>query len=100
MTTYIRKDIRNNWKAWTDVDLSPTLRLKVSTYKVESGAVVTTATVSKVESSWETHTMYQDFSKRLESVKYPRVTSKVIETQHAKHDIQSLIEEAKTFYKL
>jgi hypothetical protein len=100
MTTRICKDVRGNWKAWSDIDLSPTLRLRVSTYKIESGAVVTAATVSKVDGIWECHTIYKDFSKRLGVIKHPRVTAKVVETQHSQYDITAIVAEAKAFYHI
>ena len=100
MTTYIRKDVQGNWKAVTDLDISPTKRLKLATYKTSSGALVTIATVSPVDGDWETHEVYKDFSKRLECSKYPRITSKVVETQHARYDIAAIVEEVKAFYNL
>lgn len=99
MTTTIRKDTRGNWKAETNVEMPDSRRLKVSTYKTDSGVVVTHATVSKVEKNWETHVMYEDFSRRLDASRYPRVTSKVIEAQHSKHDINAIIAEVLAFYE-
>ena len=98
MTAYIRKDARGSWRAETNADISPTQRLKLSTYKIDSGAIVTVATVSTVNGIWEQHEVYKDFSKRLE-VGFPkRVTSKAVELQHAKHNIDEVKAQALAFY--
>ena len=47
-----------------------------------------------------THLMFSDFNKTIHSQRYPRVTQKVIEEQHLHTDFDSVIVEAKAFYKL
>ena len=100
MTTYIRKDSSGSWSATTHVDLTPELRLKLSTHKTFNGQVVTVATVVKVNGIHEIHALYKDFSRRLEGTKYPRITSKVVEEQHNRHNIEALALEARAFYGL
>ena len=100
MSTYVRKDVRGNWKAETDFPLSDTKRLKLSTSKVSTGHLVTTLTGCTVDGIWETHELHKDFYKRLEVSKPGRVTEKAVTEQHNKFNINDLVTEAKTFYKL
>lgn len=79
-TTYYR-DIRNKPKAETLVHLFDKFWLKVSTHKVYSGSLVTSAHVHQAEGKFETHRMYTDYSKRLED-NVIRVTEKAVQLQH------------------
>lgn len=98
----ISKDIRGNWAATTDVKLTDKLMLTMSTSKGYTGMVNTHASVSSCENGMRTHRVYEDFSHRLDSVKYPRVTSKVVEAQHLAHlnNIYELIQKAKQHYNI
>lgn len=97
--TFIRKDVRGNWKADDDLDIGDKRRLKVSTFKRSNGNLVTTATVATVDGVWESHALYVDFSRTLEVSSPKRITSKAVEIQHGKHPIESIKEEALAFYK-
>jgi len=104
MKTTIRKNAHGQWKAETIIMLSDTLQFGVSTSKRGDGYVTTHASVGQVSADgcYTTHMMFQDYSKTLHSQKYPRVTSKVIETQHSNimQDIDDWTNEARAFYGL
>ena len=100
MTTHIRKDAHGNWKAETSIPINATLRLKLSTNKVSTGHLVTTLTACTVDGIWETHKLYVDLYKRLEVSKPARCTEKVVTEQHRRFDINHLVGDARTFYKL
>jgi len=78
------KDIRGNWAEVSFINLSGNKRLKISTHKVHSGVLVTSATVIIMENGFETHRMFQDYSYRVIVDRPKRVTSKVVEEQHGK----------------
>lgn len=79
-TTYYR-DTRKNPKAETLVHLFDDFWLKVSTHKVYSGSLVTSAHVHKAKGMFEEHRMYTDYSARIEDNKV-RVTERAVQTQH------------------
>ena len=93
----IVRDAYGNWKAVTNIMLTDTLELGIVTSKRASGNVVSSASVSKVVGNWSTHMRHQDFSKQLVCV---RDTCKVVEQQHNSLDFESVMLEAKAFYKL
>lgn len=74
--------------------------LVVNTQKVSSGALVTTASVSKIEGGFMTHAVFSDFSERL-AVSKARCTTKVVAAQHASAmvGIKALIERVIAFYE-
>ena len=76
------KDMRGNWKCEEEVPLTRGRVLKISTHKVHSGALVTTATAGKVEGGFFSFLMYADFSVRWAASQPARITAKVVETQH------------------
>lgn len=88
------------WSAESAIKLSDTHVLKILTMKRSSGALVTTASVDKIEGEMLAHTMYQDFHKQVVSNRPARVTQKVVEAQHNGIDLEPLIKEAKEFYKI
>lgn len=98
--TRISKSAHGGWKAESSVMLDDTLCFTMTTMKRASGSVVTSASVAKREGNFDTHRMYEDYSRRLDSHKYPRVTAKVIETQHigALSDIENYLNEARAQY--
>jgi len=80
--TIVSKDCRNNWRAEDTYDLGNSQQLNISTHKVFSGELVTTATVGKVDGGFVSHMMYQDFNKCVNRTK-DRCTQKNVEAQHA-----------------
>lgn len=82
LKAFVYKDpMWNMWKAETNLDLGQSLRLKFNTQKVHSGSLVTTVSVCKVDSRFETYVMYQDFREHL-AVNKVRVTEKACRNQH------------------
>ena len=77
----VHKDMRGNWKAESNFDLADGRSLEITTHKVSSGQLVTTAIVGKNEGAFFSYMMYQDFSKRLSVSKPSRITSKVVDEQ-------------------
>jgi hypothetical protein len=96
---FTSKDSRGNWQTTSSKELGDKRRLNLRTAKNYNGMLVTQATVCKIDGIWETHAMYEDFSKRLEWTQPKRVTAKVVEEQHAKHDLEQIAIEAIAFYK-
>lgn len=99
MTT-VYKDMRGNWQAKDTVPLECGRLLKISTHKVSSGQLVTSAQVGKQDGVFFCYMMYQDFSERLLYSAPARVTSKVVEAQHAEAMamVPSLIKSVADFY--
>lgn len=77
------KNMRGEWKCEDEVALPDNCVLRISTHKTYGGELVTSATAGKVEGGFFSYMMYQDYSKRVLTFRYPRITAKVIETQHA-----------------
>ena len=102
--TTIRKNAHGQWIANTIIMLSDTLQFSVTTSKRGDGYVTTHASVGHVSADGRstTHIMFQDYSKTLHSQKYPRVTQKIIESQHAEIlvDIDDWTNEARAKYHL
>lgn len=78
----IAKDFRNAWSAVDEMDLGDNLQLTVRTSRVSSGAVATTAQVGRVEGSFVSHVMYQDYHAALACSRPARVTKNAIVNQH------------------
>lgn len=88
--TYIRKDMRNNWKAETNVDDFNGYDWRVSTIKTYSGKLISSAQGGKTEPT-ETkgyeifkYTMYEDPNYTLEVSTPKRLTEKLVSEQHDK----------------
>jgi hypothetical protein len=98
--TRISKTMHGVWKAESSVMLDDTLCFTLTTMKRASGSVVTSASVAKREGNFYTHRTYEDYSRQLDSHKYPRVTAKVVENQHifALSGIDDYINEARAKY--
>jgi hypothetical protein len=98
--TRLGKTMHGVWKAESSVMLDDTLCFTLTTMKRASGSVVTSASVAKREGNFYTHRMYEDYSRQLDSHKYPRVTAKVVENQHifALSGIDDYINEARAKY--
>jgi hypothetical protein len=96
--TRIKKDIRNMWKAESVAMITEDLQLSVTTRKMSNGELVTNASVSKLEGNFHSHVMYQDFSRRVRVTSPKRVTSKVVEAQHALVDFEQVAVIALGFY--
>jgi len=88
--TYIRKDMRGNWKAETNVDNFNDYDWRISTIKTYSGNLISSAQGGKTESTGTKgivmfkYTMYEDPNYTLEVSKPSRLTEKVVTEQHEK----------------
>lgn len=102
MQTFIRKDIRNNWKAESAVMINDTLQLSIRTLKQSDGKLNTCASVGRVKDGMVSTMLYGDFFKSIVRAKHGRITSKVVERQHADAiaNVDSIINEAKEFYNV
>jgi hypothetical protein len=98
MNTTITKDLRNTWKAETKEMITPELQLTMTTRKMSDGYLVTAAHVSKLEGNFLRHALYEDMNQRICSTKPKRVTSKVVEAQHAFVDFDNIKSLAFQFY--
>jgi hypothetical protein len=88
--TYIRKDMRNNWKAETNVDNFNGYDWRLSTIKTYSGKLVSSAQGGKTEPTGTKgyeifkYTMYEDPNYTLEVSTPKRLTEKLVSEQHDK----------------
>ena len=98
--TTIRKNMHGQWVAKSYVTIGGNHVLTLTTSRTYSGYVTSNASVSEHKDGVQTHMMYQDYSRQLMKQKYPRVTAKVVETQHmmALGDMDRCIEEAQRMY--
>jgi hypothetical protein len=98
--TRVKKDPWGAWKAESYDTFDEGRRFKLHTSKLQSGAVVTTASVCRVEGMFESHTLYEDFHLRVEANTYPRATCAAISKQHdrAIARIAELKQKAVEFY--
>ncbi len=96
---YVSRDMRGNWCATTTKQLTDKLRLNLRTAKNYSGQLVTTASVCTIDGIWGSYGVCEDFSVTLERTEPKHITSKVVEQQHSKHDIEQIALEAIAFYK-
>jgi hypothetical protein len=100
MTT-IRKDLHGGWRAEDIYPLPNDRELHVVTHRVSSGSLVTSANVHLRENGFLTHRMYQDYSRRIFAVKYPRVTKNVVLEQHedALKEVPGILSEVAVAYR-
>jgi hypothetical protein len=88
--TYVRKDMRNNWKAETNIDNFNGYDWRVSTIKTYSGKLITSAQGGKTEPTGTKgyeifkYTMYEDPNYTLEVSTPKRLTEKLVSEQHDK----------------
>lgn len=88
--TYIRKDMRNNWKAETNIDNFNGYDWRLSTIKTYSGKLVSSAQGGKTEPTGTKgiemfkYTMYEDPNYTLEVSTPKRLTDKLVSEQHDK----------------
>lgn len=88
--TYIRKDMRNNWKAETNIDNFNGYDWRVSTIKTYSGKLISSAQGGKTEATGSKgivmfkYTMYEDPNYTLEVSTPKRLTDKLVSEQHEK----------------
>ena len=83
MTTYISKDARGNWSAVDEIALGDNLVLTIRTSKNYSSNLNTYASVGRKDGNFISHVVYRDFSTCIFSRHPTRITSKVVEAQHA-----------------
>jgi len=67
----------------TNILLSDSMQLSLTTMKRSSGNLTTTAVVTIREGQFFSHRMFHDYSKTLLSSRVARCTPKALETQHA-----------------
>jgi hypothetical protein len=88
--TYIRKDMRGNWKAETNIDNFNDYDWRLSTIKIYSGKLITSAQGGKTEPTGSKgyeifkYTPYEDPNYTLEVSSPKRLTEKVVSEQHVK----------------
>jgi hypothetical protein len=73
----------------TNIPLSDSMLLSLTTMKRSSGNVTTTAVVTIREGQFFTHRMFHDYNKTLLTSRVARCTPKILETQH-EQALQSL----------
>jgi hypothetical protein len=73
----------------TNIPLSDSMQLSLTTMKRSSGNLTTTAVVTIREGQFFTHRVFTDYSKTLLTSRVARCTPKALETQHAQA-LQSL----------
>lgn len=82
MHTRINRDLHGAWQANTRVMLDDKNALRISTHKVSSGALVTSAThVTCDDNGFESFIVFQNFHKMV-IVKRVRVTENAVKAQH------------------
>jgi len=67
----------------TNIPLSDSMQLSLTTMKRSSGNVTTTAVVSIREGQFFSHRVFHDYNKTLLTSRVARCTPKALETQHA-----------------
>lgn len=77
----VRKNMRGHWEAKDEIELGADRVLVVSTHKVSSGQLVTTATVHKHDGGFLSHMMFSDFSQRMMTADV-RCSEKTVTAQH------------------
>ena len=82
MNTRTRKT-PHGYMTETNIPLSDSMQLSLTTMKRSSGNLTTTAVVTIREGQFFTHRMFHDYSKTLLSSRVARCTTKALETQHA-----------------
>ena len=90
---------RNGWQMETCFPLPGGRELSFSTSKRHDGTLCTTASVSKLEGSFRTFVMFQDYSKIIRREKV-RCTDKTVQAQHldALKDKDIIMAEVKAQY--
>lgn len=98
--TTLTKNMHGQWVAKSYVTIGGNHVLSLTTTRTYSGYVNSFASVCEEKNGVSTHMVCRDYSKRLASEKYPRVTSKVVEAQHmmALGDMDRCIAEAQQQY--
>jgi hypothetical protein len=88
MNTRTRKT-HHGYMTETNIPLSDSMQLSLTTMKRASGNMTTTAVVTIREGQFFTHRVFTDYSKTLLTSRVARCTPKALETQHAQA-LQSL----------
>lgn len=82
MHTRINRDLHGSWQANTRIMLDEKRVLCISTHKTFSKALVTSASIHKLnDDGFESHMMFQDFHKIMIATKV-RVTENNVKAQH------------------
>lgn len=103
--TKAKKDIRGDLNIESTVMLSGGLELMIYSKKGNNKTIYSQASVSKIEDTgngWisKVHALYQDFNIRVQVEPCARATQKKLEEFHAKIDFNSIVKQAKEFYKI
>jgi len=80
--------------------ISDKLELVLTTSKRHSGSLISTGIVGHVNDAIITHMLLTDFNKVCKSTTHKRITSKIVDAQHDSIDMDTVIADAKAFYKL
>ena len=88
MNTRTRKT-HHGYMTETNILLSDSMQLSLTTMKRSSGNMTTTAVVTIREGQFFSHRMFHDYNKTLLTSRVARCTPKALETQHAQA-LQSL----------
>jgi hypothetical protein len=100
MNKVIARKEQRGWVARSKVALTDKMVLELITMKRSGGQLATTATVGRVENGFVSHIVYQDFSKVVATSSPGRITQSTVETQHNAVDVDAVVQQARTFYKM
>lgn len=82
MNTRVCRDLHGSWKAESYIPMTPGRGIRLVTRKVQSGALVTSATCVHIDhEGLESHYMFQDFHKIIRASQV-RVTQNAVAAQH------------------
>lgn len=98
--TFISKQHNGNWAARTQFELEAPRWLTIRTTKDSRGRLSTWASVCTLKDGFETHVIYEDYSKVIKTTSPSRVTSKAVEAQHDEvlNTIEALKLDVANFY--
>jgi hypothetical protein len=88
MQTRTRKT-SHGYMTETNIPLSDSMQLSLTTMKRSSGNITTTAVVTIREGQFFTHRVFHDYNKTLLTSRVARCTPKILESQH-EQALQSL----------
>lgn len=94
------KNCYGDWCSDTQVPIDNGRVLRITTMKRFDKSLTTTASAGAIEGGFFTHTVFQDFSKRVSVTRPGRITSGAVMAQHAAviANIESIKTEANQHY--
>lgn len=100
MTNYnLYKDHYKNWVAETKIMLTDTIQLTIRTTKNSHGKLQSNASCAHKEGAFLRHALFEDFSVYVSTSCPKRITEKAVKEQHEGLAFETIIKEAKAFYK-